>query len=436
MLDEFCDIYTFEESVIKYNKNQHNLYILSKEFDQIKPKGILLTRLSIFDDIERGTIKNDKEKVSEILKILMSSENPQAKSLLISKLNISDKEKRSIGSMLGMVIGDAMGAINEFKSVRYDKKDTFGMGAGGNFYLKPCQWTDDTSMGICLADSLLMNKGELNQHDLMKRFIAWWKGGYNNAFRFCIENEKKYPRGSVGLGGNISLSLSLYIKEYRTTGNPSPETKAGNKNTSGNGSIMRNAAVPICFNKDINKACEVAKRQSLVTHQGVEAKECCSLLTNIIVQILNGEKLEKIFENLEKRFKSDVKSVEKLAKHEQEGYDENRNWNWKVPQYYYSPQRSKKMPGYIGSYCMDAMAMSLNIVYTTNNFRDAIIKSVNLRGDSDSVSSVVGQIVGAYYPLEEIPGEWIREVFKWDHGEIALRGYMLARLKEGKSYII
>ena len=85
-------------------------------------------------------------------------------------------------------------------------------------------------------------------------------------------------------------------------------------------------------------------------------------------------------------------------------------------------------PGYIGSYCMDAMAMALHVVYTTNSFEDAIIKVVNLRGDSDSVGAVVGQIAGAYYGFKKIPIEWIKVIEKWDKQEIALRGYMLCHL--------
>ena len=154
---------------------------------------------------------------------------------------------RTKGSMLGMGIGDAMGARYEFKKVRYGEIDLKDMGKPGisNFNMQPGQWTDDTSMGLCLADSLLMNKGELNQHDLMRRFLCWWYGGYNNAFR-----NNPSPRHSVGLGGNISQSFSRYSKYQEA------ETGAGNINTSGNGSIMRNAAIPICFHYDINKARE------------------------------------------------------------------------------------------------------------------------------------------------------------------------------------
>ena len=199
---------------------------------------------------------------------------------------------------------------------------------------------------------------------------------------------------------------------------------------------MRNAAVPICFNDNMEVACEMARRQSLVTHQGKEAMECCSLLTHIIVQIFEGKELKEILNNLGKTFKTKVDSLKYMANHMQEGKDENRNWDWTVPEYHYSPKRVKKHPGYVGSYAMDNMAMSLNVIYNTKSFKEALIRIVNIRGDSDSVASVVGQIAGAYYPIEDIPGDWIKAIYKWDHGDIALKGYILSRLKDRKSFVV
>ena len=63
-------------------------------------------------------------------------------------------------------------------------------------------------MGLCLADSLIENKGEFDPRDIMMRFILWWHCGYNNAFRF---DDYRYNKHSVGLGGNISGSMEKYI---------------------------------------------------------------------------------------------------------------------------------------------------------------------------------------------------------------------------------
>ena len=134
-------------------------------------------------------------------------------------------------------------------------------------------------------------------------------------------------------------------------------------------------------------------------------------------------------DNLGNEFKTEIESVKYLANSKQEGNDPDRNWNWKSEDYRYSTLRELKNPGYIGSYAMDAMSMSLHIIYHTTNFKDAIIKAVNLRGDSDSVGSVVGQIAGAYYGVENIDKKWIETVNQWDNQEIALRGYMLVRME-------
>ena len=77
---------------------------------------------------------------------------------------------------------------------------------------------------------------------------------------------------------------------------------------------------------------------------------------------------------------------------------------------------------------MDCMAMALHILYTTKSFKEAILKSVNLRGDADALSAVVGQIAGAYYGIDSIPKEWREVLNQWDHNEIALRGYILCHL--------
>ena len=340
-----------------------------------------------------------------------------------SKKNFSKIEKSSMGSMLGMAIGDSMGARVEFQPLDYNFNQIKDMGEKpeGKFHLKPGQWTDDTSMGLCLADSLIENKGIFEPRDLMMRFLMWWNCGYNNAFRF--DNER-YSKHSVGLGGNISGSLKYFL----FSNGKDEYTKFGDKNTSGNGSLMRNAAIPLCYYRKIENVLYFSEKQSKVTHQGDEAAGCCQLLSFIIVNILKGYNLKDILNNLYKNFKCNYTSVNYLASSIQEGNNVNRNWNWKSENFKYSPERVKRNPGYIGSYCMDGLAMALHILYYTKSFESAILKAVNLRGDADSVGSIVGQIAGAYYGIDSIPQNWIEKINTWDNNEIALRGYILCHL--------
>ena len=409
----FEDLFNFKET---------NGTITSPLIHLIKTKKLKdddLINCSIFYN-RKGDIK--MEQYIEYIKKLLYSYITKGKMEQI----LNTIEDGAIGSMLGMAIGDAMGHRFEFSPLEYNKIDLLdmGVGEGGRFRLLPGQWTDDTSMGLCLADSLIVNKGNFNAHDLMHRFLSWWYGGYNNAFR---RDFSRLNKNSVGLGGIISESFKNYL-EY-----PLIETSAGDKYSSGNGSIMRNAPVPICYHNDIKKAMEIAKKQSLLTHQGIEAAECCRLLTYIIVKILNrnNEKLNDILDNL-KGFQTNCENVKYLSLSMQENNDPDKDWNWKKKDFKYSPKRTKENPNYLGSYAMDGMAMALHVVYNTKHFDEAIIKVVNLRGDSDSVGSVVGQIAGAYYGLSQIPPKWIKTIYKWDNYEIATRGYILSQINKKK----
>ena len=359
-------------------------------------------------------IKKDKEYIQNLLTNYIKTNKMET--------SLNKLENGALGTMLGMGIADSMGHRFEFQPLRYNTitlRD-MGEGKGGSFQLLPGQWTDDTSMGLCLADSLIVKNGEYDAHDLMHRFLCWWYGGYNNAFRF--DNSRNH---SCGLGGMISESFEYYIES------PKEKTEAGDKNSSGIGSIMRNAAVPICFHNDLNKAMKIAELQSYATHHGDEAAECCRLLTFIVIKIFNrkNETLQEIIENLND-FKTPVFSVQCLAQSKEENDSPDRDWNWKKKDFKYSPTRARSQPGYIGSYAMDGMAMALHVVYYTNSFEEAVIKVVNLRGDSDSVGAVVGQIAGAYYGVDHIPPKWIEVISEWDHFEIPLRGYILSKINK------
>ena len=111
------------------------------------------------------------------------------------------------------------------------------------FGLKAGQWTDDSSMALCLADSLIKHSNMIGV-DFRSRLLTWWYGGYNNAFR--LDNNRS-DTGSVGLGGNISQSFMEFIDQYQMNQMQNC-TKAGHpSNTSGNGSIIRNAPLPVFF---------------------------------------------------------------------------------------------------------------------------------------------------------------------------------------------
>mmetsp|Transcript_1224 Transcript_1224/g.2308 ORF Transcript_1224/g.2308 Transcript_1224/m.2308 type:complete len:430 (+) Transcript_1224:267-1556(+) len=369
---------------------------------------------------------------------ILPENDPDRKELRekIEKKALTEKESRAVACLLGNAVGDALGAPLEFSAVRYGSTELKEMGQKdvwynedyNAFHLKPGQWTDDASMGLCIADSLLANEKEFNPRDLRLRFLNWWEFGYNNAFGH--DSERNYG-GSVGLGGNISMSMSEF--KYKKT----KFTTAGDRKTSGNGSLMRNGAIAARYWSNPSDAMKAAYQQSKTTHQGDEAAECCRLLTHVCCTAINTKgkvDVKAILDSLDKTFSSDIYSIQCLAKGVQEKrHDDNknldlcdRNWTWKSKDFKYAPLRSKQMPGYVGSYSMDNLSMSLHCIYHTSSAKEAMLYCANMRGDSDSVCAVVGQLAGAIYGLEAIPSSWIEAVERWDGGgSIKVRGYKL-----------
>eukprot|EP01062_Namystynia_karyoxenos_P076498 TRINITY_DN7518_c0_g1_i1.p1 TRINITY_DN7518_c0_g1~~TRINITY_DN7518_c0_g1_i1.p1 ORF type:complete len:497 (+),score=160.57 TRINITY_DN7518_c0_g1_i1:97-1491(+) len=348
------------------------------------------------------------------------------------------KLDRSLGCMLGNIVGDALGAPLEFSPVRYGVQELTGMDhdqmwqkADYNaFRLQPGQWTDDGSMALCLADSLLCGQSEdgVDALDLRQRFHAWNKFGYNNAFGRDPGRVRGGGAGSVGLGGNISMSIAEW------TQHPLPATRAGNKWTSGNGSVMRNGAVPVWFRDDVEKGMRAAHTQSKTTHGGDEAAELCRLITFICTRFINGA-TRSLLDNLSE-FSCPLYTVTCLRdarceeKHPENsdpifGGLENRRWNWRTPDFHHCEFRAQQQPGYVGSYAMDAVSMALHCVHSTRGFDEALLKCANMRGDSDSVCAVTGQIAGALYGATAIPPSWLARVAQWDGGSIAARALLL-----------
>jgi ADP-ribosylglycohydrolase len=358
-----------------------------------------------------------------------------ARARLHNPSEASAQENRAMAALLGLAIGDAQGAPYEFLPWQEDphtrKCDRFG--------LLPGQWTDDTSMALCLADALSLGlvkfKGEegepihLDQNQLMGLFRLWWNYGYNNAFR-------QEPRGSVGLGGNISASFSQphspkICGKYETT--------AGDLNTSGNGAAMRNSPVAIIA-RSPEEAMRLAWEQSKVTHQGVESALCCQLMAYITYHMIHSDQTTpaarlgqalQLIENFQFSSETDslagkgyIDSVMRLIRGEGE-------WNWKDSTFKFNQDRLISNPGYIGSYVMDGLAMALHCLSTTNSFEKAIGKAAYRGGDADSIAAILGQLAGPIYGLEGMPTQWVNEVLQHDgNGEIACRALVLLSLRD------
>ncbi len=160
--------------------------------------------------------------------------------------------ERYRGSLLGLATGDALGATVEFRLPGSFAPVT-GMRGGGPFDLKPGQWTDDTSMALCLAESLIEKRG-FDPADQLSRYLRWYRQGYLSSTGACFD-----------VGTTTSTALHLFEK----TG--APFCGAESSRTAGNGALMRLAPIPLAFAANPRLAIERAADSSRTTHAAVES---------------------------------------------------------------------------------------------------------------------------------------------------------------------
>jgi len=96
-----------------------------------------------------------------------------------------EEDKRFRGCLLGLAVGDAVGTALEFARPGSFRPITDMIG-GGPFDREPGQWTDDTSMVLCIAESLLDKQG-FNAIDQMERYVRWWRKGYLSSTGRCFD---------------------------------------------------------------------------------------------------------------------------------------------------------------------------------------------------------------------------------------------------------
>lgn len=279
------------------------------------------------------------------------------------------------GSILGLAVGDALGAPVEFKRPGSFEPVT-DMTSGGAFGLRPGQWTDDTSLALCLAESLV----EMNGFDLvdqLDRYVRWYRQGHLSSTGECFD-----------IGNTTKMALNHYeMTKERYSGPTDPST-------AGNGSIMRLAPVPLAYAKDFATAVEKSGESSKTTHGASEAVDSCRYLGGLIAASVTG--VDKT-ELLSKRYS------------QKPGYWTENPLGEKVDAIANGSFKEKSPPEINGSgYVIDCLEAALWAFYKTESFGDGCLLAVNLGDDADTTGAVYGQLAGAYYGASGIPKNWLR----------------------------
>lgn len=277
------------------------------------------------------------------------------------------------GALLGLAAGDALGTTLEFKDPGEFEPLTDMVG-GGPFSLKPGEWTDDTSMALCLAESLVETR-DFNPVDQLARYVRWWQDGHFSVKGYCFD---------------IGITTAGALRRFQQSGRA--DAGSTDPGSAGNGSLMRLAPAPLAFAADPAEAVRLAGESSRTTHGAPECVDACRYFGGLIVGAVQGRSKDEL---LAPGFAP------------AEGLWDARRLAPKVAAIAAGAFRTKPDSEVRGSgYVVHTLEAALWAFASTDTFRAGALKVVNLGEDADSTGAVYGQVAGAYYGVEGIPAEW------------------------------
>lgn len=284
-----------------------------------------------------------------------------------------DMRDRFRGALGGLATGDAVGTTLEFQAPGSFQPLTDLVG-GGPFRLAAGQWTDDTSMALCLAESLLERRG-MDLADQLERYVRWRRDGHLSATGHCFD---------------IGITVSRALSHFERSGDPHAGDTA--ENTAGNGSIMRLAPVPMAYVHDPRAAVERCEESSRTTHQAPAALDACRYFGGLLVGALMGEAKEVLLSP---------------GYSPAPGLWEERPLAPEIEAIADGSFKHKQPPAIQGTgYVVRSLEAALWAFHRTESFEEGCLAAANLGDDADTTAAVYGQLAGAYYGEAGIPERW------------------------------
>lgn len=287
------------------------------------------------------------------------------------------------GALLGIAIGDALGVPVEFKSRAYLKqhqiKEMIGFGTHDQ---KLGTWSDDASLSFCQVEALISN---FDLKSTTSLFLKWLEEGCWSA------------RGEVFDVGNTTID-SLY--RFKQTGDPY-KSGGGSVSDNGNGSLIR--ILPVIFTLkglEMKERFRIVSEISSITHGHIRSIIACFYFTEYCLQIIEGKEKFIAYKEVQQSVVNfliktgiDLNEIEIFHR-----LLENEIWNL--------DESEISSSGYVVS----SLEASMWSFLKTENFKDAVLNSVNLGEDTDTIGSITGGIAGLYYGNNSIPNEWIESI--------------------------
>ena len=283
----------------------------------------------------------------------------------------------------GFIVGDALGVPYEFSSrSRMIENPAIDMVGYGTYNQVPGTWSDDTSMMLCVLENI-NNKG--NTKNLANLFLKWYNQNYMTA------------RGEVfdiGITTRTALNNIMEGVSLKNSG-------LSDERSAGNGSLMR--CVPYAFAEDISKSIVQMIMGSRITHRHALCHLCCMYYVKMLRAILEGKGKHEAANNAAGyiKFGWRITETEDDQVPLQEQFSKLFNH-----QFHALPETEIQSTGYV-LYTLEA---SVWCFLNSENYKESVLKAVNLGGDTDTIAALTGALSGLYYGYESIPEDWILRI--------------------------
>jgi len=376
-LDKVTDGYIIRELWVERNKEKYN-----NEDDNADIETFLFL-------IARGLLEIDVRDI--YLRKNIKSETDTIKSwsnfgsMLFTIQNV-DYFKEIKSALFGVAVGDALGVPVEFKSRETLRKNPVTDMIGyGTYNLPPGTWSDDSSLTFCLAEALTQ---DFDLNVIGQNFVKWAHENYWT------------PHGDVfDIGIATSKAISRLAKGEK------PELAGGFKeNDNGNGSLMR--ILPLVFyllDKPINERFDITRKVSSITHGHIRSVIACFYYLEFAKQILEGKDIFEIYKNLQTEISN---YLAKLGINPTEIANFDRLLKGNI---FKIDESDIQSSGYV----LHTLEASIWSLMTTDNYKEAVLKAVNLGDDTDTTGAVTGGLAGLYYGFDNIPKKWLRQIARY-----------------------
>ncbi|MDD4658349.1 MAG: ADP-ribosylglycohydrolase family protein [Eubacteriales bacterium] len=301
-----------------------------------------------------------------------------------------------LNGIMGLCVADALGVPVEFMARgTLDANPVVGMRAYGTYNQPAGTWSDDTSMTLCLADSLCRG---LDYNDIMQNFLKWFQRGEFTPF---------------GAAFDIGNTTRQALKRFEQGAAPL-ECGGNTEHDNGNGSLMR--ILPLLFylqsiygrefyQKD--EAFAVIHKVSALTHAHKRSQIACGIYI-LVAAMLPGEI------NLREAINLGIgKAMEYYRK--QEWFAEELILYERVEDKGFAELLPENIRS--GGYVVDTLEAAIWCLLNTENYKDCVLKAVNLGSDTDTVAAVAGGLAGLKYGYNDIPQDWLGVIVNREYVE-------------------